>query len=125
MAWSKGGDVMPSMVCRWPTQCMIAVLLLFVTLSYAWALSLDEAKDRGLVGERSNGYLGVVSGKASPEVQTLIEDINQKRQQRYQEIANRNNTNLQAVELLAGKTAIKKTKPGDFIQLPSGQWIKK
>ena len=91
----------------------------------AWALSLAEAKAKGMVGERPNGYLGVVSGSGSSDVQSLINTVNQQRKQKYQEIARRNNTNLQAVEILAGKTAIKKTKPGNYIQLPSGQWTKK
>jgi len=90
-----------------------------------WGLTLEEAKTQGLVGEQPNGYLSVVSPPASVEVQALVNDINQKRRQTYEDIARRNGTDLQAVELLAGKTAIDNTKPGNFIQLPSGQWVKK
>ncbi len=91
----------------------------------AWALSLDEAKAIGLVGEQPNGYLAAVEGQSSPEVNALIQSVNQQRQQRYQDIAKKNSTTLAAVEVLAGKTAIKKTSPGNYIQLPSGQWTKK
>jgi uncharacterized protein YdbL (DUF1318 family) len=59
------------------------------------------------------------------ETEHLVKDINQKRRQTYEDIAHRNTTSLQAVEMLAGKTAIENTKPGNFIQLPSGQWVKK
>jgi uncharacterized protein YdbL (DUF1318 family) len=89
----------------------------------AWALSLEEAKAKGLVGEKPSGYLGVVSGGG--DVQVLVNDINQKRRQAYEDIANRNKTNIKDVETLAGEKAIHNTKPGHFIQSPSGQWTKK
>lgn len=87
------------------------------------ALTLEEAKTKGLVGEKSNGYLGVVA-EGHAGVQALVSDINQKRHQAYQEIASREKANLKAVETLAGEKAIEKTKPGNFIE-SSGGWIKK
>jgi uncharacterized protein YdbL (DUF1318 family) len=87
------------------------------------ALTLEEAKTRGLVGEKSNGYLGVVAA-GNAEAQALANDINQKRRQAYQEIARRDGTNLRTVETLAGEKAIEKTKPGNMIEGPGG-WIKK
>jgi len=116
---------MRSTVHRWTIQCVIVVLSLVMACSTAWALSLGDAKGRGLVGEQLSGYLGAVSGKVSSDVQSLIDNVNQQRKQRYQQIAKRNKTNLKAVEMLAGQTAMKKTKPGHYILLPSGQWTKK
>jgi uncharacterized protein YdbL (DUF1318 family) len=91
----------------------------------SWGVTLEEAKTQGIVGERPNGYLGVVRPAASADVQALVQDINQKRRQTYEDIARRNTTSLEAVEVLAGKTAIDHTRPGNFVQLPSGQWVKK
>ena len=91
----------------------------------SWGLTLEEAKTQGMVGEQPNGYLGVVRPGASAGVQALVNDINQKRRQTYEDIARRHTTNLEAVEMLAGKTAIENTKPGNFVQLQSGQWVKK
>jgi uncharacterized protein len=91
----------------------------------SWGLTLDEAKTQGMVGEQPDGYVGIVQPGASAEAQALVNDINQKRRQTYEEIARRNSTKLEAVEMLAGKTALDNTKPGNFIQLPSRQWIKK
>jgi uncharacterized protein YdbL (DUF1318 family) len=90
-----------------------------------WSLTLEEAKTQGMVGEQPNGYLGIVQPGASAEVQALVNDVNQKRRQMYEEIARRNATKLDAVETLAGKTAIDNTKPGNFIRSPSGQWVRK
>ena len=91
----------------------------------AWGLTLEEAKTQGMVGEQPNGYLGVVRAGVAAEVQALVNDVNQKRRQMYEDIARRNSTKLEAVEMLAGKTAIDNTRPGNFIRSPSGQWVKK
>jgi len=91
--------------------------------SSVFALSLDEAKAKGLVGEKSSGYLGAVN-PSNAEALALIEDVNQKRRQAYEDIAKRNRTNVQAVESLAGEKAIQNTKPGNFVEGPGG-WTKK
>jgi uncharacterized protein YdbL (DUF1318 family) len=87
------------------------------------ALSLEEAKTKGLVGEKGNGYLGLVD-PGNREAQALANDINQRRRQAYQDIARRDGTNLSTVETLAGEKTIEKTKPGNFVEGPGG-WVKK
>ena len=102
-----------------------------VWLVFAWAavpvavlaLSLEEAKTRGLVGEKRNGYLGAVN-PSSQEAQVVVNEINQKRRQAYEEIASRNKTPLATVEALAGEKAIQNTKPGYFVEGPGG-WTTK
>lgn len=89
-----------------------------------FALSLDEAKSRGLVGETQSGYLGAVTTPDS-ETKNLINDINAKRKAKYAEIAAKNGTAVAAVEALAGKKAVQETAPGNYVQLPSGAWTKK
>jgi uncharacterized protein YdbL (DUF1318 family) len=91
----------------------------------AWSATLAQAKSQGLVGEQADGYLGVVAASATADVKALVADINQKRRSEYQAIAQRNNTSLDAVEALAGKKAIDLTPPGQYVRLPSGQWVKK
>lgn len=88
----------------------------------AFALSLSEAKQKGLVGEQISGYLGTVN--ATPETTALVQSINAKRKQKYQEIAQRNGASIESVEQLAGKTALQKTPPGQFINMGRG-WQKK
>lgn len=96
--------------------CLVAVQPLL-------ALTLDDAKSKGLVGEKSNGYLGVIS-PGNGEAQTLADEVNQKRRQAYEEIARRNGTSVNAVETLAGEKAVANTKPGNFVE-GSGGWVKK
>ncbi len=100
---------------------VILLLLAFVSAP-GFALNLQEAKQSGLVGEKPNGYLGVVKGGG--DVQSLVKFINDKRRQKYQQIATKNGTSVKNVEALAGKKAIDKTPKGYFV-LRGGSWVKK
>lgn len=103
------------------------LIIVFLVISLlpmsVFALSLDEAKAKGLVGEETSGYLGAV--ETSAEVSELVADINSKRRQKYQEIASKNGTSLSSVEILAGKKAIENTPSGQFVKLPGATWSKK
>ncbi len=99
---------------------LFIVALLFSQASLA--LSLQEAKAQGLVGEQLTGYLGAV--KSSGAVNALVKKTNAKRKKHYMDIAKRNNTSLDSVEKLAGKKAIAKTAKGQFINAGNG-WARK
>lgn len=99
------------------------IMLLLMLSSTASAIDLASAKQQGLVGETASGYLQAVK-PASAEVRSLINTVNAKRKSKYSEIAKRNGTTLQAVELLAGKKAIEKSASGAYIK-PAGNWVKK
>ena len=99
--------------------------LLFAALLFslpAAALELDEAKDLGLVGEMPNGYLGLVA-TSNPEAAALIAEINIKRQNHYQGIANEQNTALENIEKIAGEKLVKKAQAeGHYYMNVSAQW---
>ena len=102
----------------------VSGILLISTITFsAWAISLGAAKQQGLVGEMSNGYLGVVVN--SPEAKNLVNSVNQKRKQIYIDLARKNKITMEQVTALAGKKALAKTRSGHFIKNTSGQWIKK
>ncbi len=98
---------------------MVALTMTFS----AWAVSLDQAKQQGLVGEMANGYLGVVV--TSPEVTSLVKTVNTKRKNLYLDIARKNKLTMKQVTALAGEKAIAKTRSGHLIKLASLSWIKK
>ena len=100
-----------------------SVILCLAAVAPAFAMSVEEAKTKGLVGEKANGYLGVVN-PGSQEAQSLTNEENTKRRQAYEDIAARNRTQLDAVEALAGEKAIQNTKPGHFVEGPGG-WTRK
>jgi len=101
--------------------------LLVLTPLLAFGSTLGEAKQQGLLGERPDGYLGVVKPSAPAKTVEFMKDINRKRRDvyLYQGIAKKNGTALSAVESLAGKKAIKKTPSGQLIMQPNGTWIPK
>jgi len=90
----------------------------------AWALDLGEAKRNGWIGERRDGYLGVVDG-APAEAQALVSQINQERRTAYDSVAASNSVPLNQVEALAGQKLIERAAPGEFVMDAAGRWIRK
>lgn len=102
--------------------------LFFLLVSFApsaFAITLQEAKDQGLVGERVDGYLGYVVATTTPDVIALVEQVNEERRRRYQEIATSNGIDINQVAVLAYEQAVAATQPGHYIQNQSGQWQRK
>ena len=102
----------------------LIVITLLLSPAPALAVDLQQVKNNGLVGEQLNGYLGLVSADATAEVRALVADVNARRKAKYESIAAQNGAGLETVELLAGKKAIEKTSPGNYIQSATG-WKKK
>ncbi len=101
-------------------------LVLMLVCSFAFAdMALDEAKERGLVGEDSTGYLSAVANSPSREVRALIGTVNEKRLAEYERISQANNIPVKDVEKLAARKAFDKTLPGHFIRQPGSSWQKK
>ena len=103
------------------TRILISILLTLFTQVALAELSLDTAKAQGLVGEDASGYLAAV-GTANQEVRSLINSVNGRREEQYDKIADANDIDITAVEQLAGKKAIEKTSPGQYVRLPGGDW---
>lgn len=112
---------------------LTAILITFVGLSSPLAQAqqidlqqakaqLSDAKEQGLVGEKPDGYLGVVESTATAE--QIVNEINEARRKEYTRIANENDIAVADVELLAGKRAIERTDSGLYIKI-GGEWKKK
>ncbi|MBH0022198.1 YdbL family protein [Pseudoalteromonas sp. SWXJ133] len=101
----------------------IITLVSAVCMSFsAWAISLDDAKNQGFVGEDSSGYLGLVVQNA--EAKAVVVDINAKRKAQYLKLAKKNNLSLSQVEALAAAKTIEKTQSGHYVEV-NGNWVKK
>lgn len=100
----------------------MAVALLLPALVFADALG--DAKAKGLVGEQADGYLGVVAAGNS-DAAAIVADINGKRRAEYERLAAANQISVSDVEKLAGKKAIEKTPPGQYVRMPGSDWQKK
>ena len=91
----------------------------------ALAISLDEAKAQGLVGERVDGFVGTVDAKAPAEVRELVERINAERRARYEELAQQRGVPMDAVARIAGEKLIERTPAGQFVTDAGGRWRQK
>lgn len=81
----------------------------------------DAARSAGQVGEKMDGYLGIV-GAGTPELQRIVSDINIKRRALYADKARAANATLEEYALTAGCLAIAKTRSGEKYQAPDGSW---
>ena len=79
------------------------------------------ARAAGTVGERVNGYLGVV-GAPSPELQRMVDDLNNQRREVYAQRAQAEGATMEQYALTAGCLAIARTAPGEKYQAPDGSW---
>lgn len=79
------------------------------------------ARAAGKVGEKIDGYLGIV-GSADAALQAIVNDINIKRRAVYSEKAKAVNATLDEYALTAGCQAIMATAPGEKYQAPDGSW---
>jgi uncharacterized protein YdbL (DUF1318 family) len=102
-----------------------AIVLAVALAAQAGSVELEDAKSEGLVGERADGFVGIVVAKPSPEIAALVEAVNAKRRAAYQEIARRNGTALDAVASLAGAKLVARTPKGQWVTDAQGNWSRK
>ena len=79
------------------------------------------ARQSGQVGEKPDGYLGVV-GSQSAAIQKLVDDINIKRRANYASRAQAASATLQDYAFTQGCLLISHTAPGEKYQTPDGKW---
>nr|EFZ2304186.1 YdbL family protein [Shigella boydii]EFZ6210629.1 YdbL family protein [Shigella boydii]EFZ6297012.1 YdbL family protein [Shigella boydii]EFZ6325305.1 YdbL family protein [Shigella boydii]EFZ8838882.1 YdbL family protein [Shigella boydii] len=102
---------------------LVVVWIISLMSSNVMALTLDEARSQGRVGETLNGYL--VALKTDAETQTLVKDINEARNRSYQQLAKQNNVSTEDIAKLVGQKLVERAKPGEFVQGINGKWLRK
>ncbi|EMO6898573.1 hypothetical protein B5M10_19070 [Pluralibacter gergoviae] len=100
----------------------IAALLALVCQS-AQALTLEQARAEGRVGETLSGYLAPVAQDA--DTQALVARINAARSVSYQQLASQNNVPVNEVAKMAGQKLVARAQPGEYVRGLNGQWLKK
>jgi uncharacterized protein YdbL (DUF1318 family) len=83
----------------------------------------EAARASGQVGEKMDGYLGIV-GAGSFDLQRIVSDVNIKRRALYSQRAQaaKPPVTLEEYALTAGCVAIARTQPGEKYQAPDGSW---
>lgn len=110
---------------------VIAVIVLVAAAAFApvstsaASAAIERAKDECLVGEQTDGYLGVVSGQQIDlALQRELRDTNQQRKTYYAEIARRNGVPVEATAKIAGEKLVNQAEPGECIRDQAGNWRK-
>lgn len=115
------------MTAKKPVKTLMTAMMWLILLSIpaAFAQTLDEAKASGLIGEKSNGYIGLVQSSAPAAVTQLVESVNRQRRERYEQIARENGISVDQVAQLAYARAVEATRPGHYVEDASGRWVRK
>ncbi|NBC20533.1 MAG: DUF1318 domain-containing protein [Alphaproteobacteria bacterium] len=87
---------------------------------------IESAKAAGVVGERVDGYLGIVrDGAADSSLIRKVNEINAKRRAVYDELAADTNTTTAQVARVTGEKQIERAAPGEYYMNESGNWVRK
>jgi len=81
----------------------------------------QAARASGQVGEKPDGYLGVV-GSQSAAVQSMVSDLNIRRRENYAQKAQEQGVTLQEYAITQGCILIARTSTGEKYQAPDGSW---
>jgi uncharacterized protein YdbL (DUF1318 family) len=81
----------------------------------------QTARSTGQVGEKPDGYLGVVGGQ-SAAVQSMVSDLNIRRRENYAQKAQEQGVTLQEYAMTQGCVLIARTQAGEKYQDPGGNW---
>ena len=100
-----------------------AGLLVTLVPGQSSALTLDQARSQGLVGELPNGY--VAARGNAPGLSALVDNVNRQRRQRYRQIAADTNVPMAAVEQQAGQALINRLRSGQWYMNTRNQWVQR
>lgn len=99
------------------------ILLTLGLCAPAFALTLNEARTEGRVGETLSGYIAPRS--QDRETLALVEQINKARTESYQRLADSNNLPVDEVAKMAGSKLVARARPGEYVQSVNGRWLQK
>lgn len=92
----------------------------------AQGASIAQAKSQCVVGEKNDGYLGVIdNGAASAELRREVQSINQQRKSAYARLAERNGVTVEVTAKLTAEKLINQAPSGHCVQDASGRWLRK
>lgn len=112
--------------------CAAGLALSVVTIAPVAAADLASAKatvraakTQGIVGEQGDGYLGLVTGSADPNVGDAVNAMNQERKKTFNEIAAKSGVTVDAAGQAAATQFFAMTPSGQYYKPLGGGWTKK
>jgi uncharacterized protein YdbL (DUF1318 family) len=86
---------------------------------------IEDAKDRCIVGEQSDGYLGIVDDNAVDDaLRREVRDINQQRKAFYADLAQKNGVSIDVTAALTAEKLITGAERGECVRGEDGAWVK-
>ena len=104
-------------------RLITTTLALVLFSAQALALTLNEARQQGRVGETLNGYLEPL--RQDKETLELVKQINAARSDSSQQLADDNNLPVDQVAKMAGQKLVARAQPGEYVKGLNGKWLKK
>lgn len=86
---------------------------------------VDQAKANGIVGEQSDGFLGLVKGTASADIRAAVNDINIQRKSSYLKMASRKGESYENVTKTFAIELIERVPSGQMVRDVNGNWVRK
>jgi uncharacterized protein YdbL (DUF1318 family) len=106
----------------WSTRILFGLLALCLAGPALGASDLDAAKTAGQVGERADGYVGLVQSGAPAQVKQLVESVNSGRRKSYSQIAAKNGIAVESVAARAGARLVGGAASGEWVMKGGGGW---
>jgi hypothetical protein len=105
---------------------LLAATALAAAPALAGSATIDAAKAQCVIGEQTDGYLGVIdNAKADEALKREVRSINQQRKAAYAELAARNGVTIEQAAQVTAERLLNGAPSGHCIQSPDGGWVKK
>ncbi|MFC7292158.1 YdbL family protein [Hirschia litorea] len=103
------------------------VLLLIANQAFVGAAiahpQLDDAKRSGQIGERFDGYIGLVDAAgADVELKRFVDDINARRREAYTRLSEETGKSMTSIARKTAEKQIEKAQMGEFVMYDTGNW---
>lgn len=87
---------------------------------------LDAAKQAGQIGERFDGYVGLVNaGGASDEIKRYVDDVNARRREVYTRLSQDTGQSMASIARKTAEKQFQSAQSGEFIMSDAGKWQSK
>ena len=104
---------------------LIAFMASLVFAVAASAGQLDDARAQGWLGERPDGYIGLVDPNAPASAKALMDDVNAKRRALYAQRAAAAGVRIADYQTIAAREIYDSLRSGVFVMNPAGGWARK
>ena len=105
---------------------LVTSMVIAASPSLAQASPLDDARSAGYVGERPDGYVGIIDPSAPSDVKALVDKVNAQRRSKYEELAAEQSVPVEQVGAVTAEKIIgEMLQPGWYYMDAAGNWVQR